>query len=200
MDLLCGSANLRAIQMTLTLFTVHPATNKSSIRDPLPRFLSGYHEISKRRETPLFQAHMHPLPSNATDPEKLKQLSKLLTLLQRYPNLDAHVGLQSNFFPRRRKIPLFRVEDGPKPVQDFLCRSLDCANRKSITPDTAPCPRIPLSSHRSRKDPDYRIPQYDIQPELLSPELIQRITDLYREDYCAFGYAAWPGARLDCSK
>lgn len=122
---------------------------------------------------------------------------KFLVVAQRGPGFDAHIGPQSWFLPKNESnVRIFKAEDGERPVQDFLCAMLECFNRKrgigesNETDSLAPsnCPRIPLSVLRDRRDPTYRLPQYDISLDMLSLDTIKRITAIFKKDFCRFGY------------
>lgn len=123
----------------------------------------------------------------------------MITLLEGRPTFDAHLAPQTWFLPKNASnVRLFRVEDGEKPVQDFLCGMLGClkaTNASDAVKDNAPrnCPRISVGHLRSRREPDYRRAQYDISLDQLPLQTVQRITALFREDYCRFGYPTKPG-------
>lgn len=186
---------LRGSPCDVDVLCAHGWICYSTIRDPIERFLSAFHEVMKRQEHLIIRGRIGALPLNATLQMKLDALEKLVAIAERNPRLDAHLGPQKHFLPKHEPVELFRLEEGGEPVNDFLCDVLQCRNRVAGRPiANRSCPRVSVKRVRSRKDAEIRMPQYDIDLRDVPLDTIRRITALFREDYCRLGYATKPGA------
>lgn len=168
------------------------------VRDPLPRFLSAFHETMMRRHDWVIRQTVPALDANATGEMKRETFERVLKLREANRTVDAHLRSQAAFLPRLAPVAIFRVEDGPESINNFLrARYKETLAAGLFTPSNssapAECPHPSLSQVRSRTDPRLHHPQYTIEVDDLTRDQKRRITRLFAEDYCRLRYSVPEG-------
>lgn len=174
-------------------------------RDPVERFLSGYYELMKRSaENPDYGSSFKPfLINNASSNEiKLSTLHRIFNLLESHEKSDPHVSPQTSFLKNRvghSVVPGLVYFELTRVHQ--ILPVLFCGAHAKYHQDV-PCPYIDLNGTRMRSREDSAFSQYIIGQGALDNELLGRIINLYKADYCWFGIPpppATPAGTIQCA-
>lgn len=180
-------ASLRQLCVTSKCFTFW--------REPVGRLLSGYHEVMRIHHTrrapsrlPSQVSHF-VLPSNASRSKVVANFERFLSAVERGAVRNANVNDQRSFvmtngqpvFPNLAAFPLTELSSQlPEVFCDAFAR---CAPGEL-------CP-VALASvdgtrNRDRSSSDYGLQQYVLDESELPTQLIVRIVNHFRSDYCLF--------------
>lgn len=173
-------------------------------RDPVDRFLSGYHEVMKRTLTEPYASSDLGIVLRALRTMNMTKLGKFAAFLSEVEAgivHDPHVGPQKTFvqssnshYPRTPSILIHDLKRSQHVVAVLLCGAY--ARCYGSHP---PCPHgqlrsslpLPLSL-RDRHAPEYGLAEFSVEQEELDVGQLHRIITLFKEDYCFFGIAMHP--------
>jgi hypothetical protein len=164
-------------------------------REPVDRFLSGYHEVM--RENHLINLRFRDLLlwENATPAQKIANIAKFLSKLERGVLHDGHVARQQDFVveDNRTAIPgltVFPLFAAVNIIPTIFCGALArCAPAAMCPTELA---EFRGDRPRARMSAEYGLKQYVLQEAELPTELVHWIVNFYRADYCRFGIPPHP--------
>ena len=173
-------------------------------RDPVDRFLSGYHEVM-RRATTKSEATMNPklllslkLPDDATDKQKIANLYRFFELVESGAFWDPHTHFQTNFLSPVKDIPQSMSNLAVFDLKrvDEVTKVLFCGAYHGFLGTNASCPMESINATPSRvRTSDYGLRQYSLSESQLDDEFIERIAKFFCPDYCYFGIPMNPRAK-----
>ena len=178
--------NLTKLCEEYTCFSAH--------RDPLERFLSGYHEIMKRK---VDSGQASVLPSEISR----QHLSDFILKVVNGKISDGHVQPQAFFFgDKARQFRMATIHWTPLEDISSLARLLVCG-KYAMYGCSGPCPIDPSNEQlhaRSRlKIPGYGIKNFTFLVSDLTPQETILLEKFYRVDFCLF--RRYPINALDCT-
>lgn len=159
-------------------------------REPVDRFLSGYHEVM--RENHLINLRFRDLLlwESATPAEKIENVAKFLSKLERGALHDGHVARQQDFVAEDNRTAVPGLAVFPLSAAATIMPTIFCGALARCAP-AATCPMeladFPSNRTRGRMSTEYGLKQYVVEEVALPAELIHRIVSFYRADYCRFG-------------
>ncbi|KAI9018389.1 hypothetical protein DFJ74DRAFT_224086 [Hyaloraphidium curvatum] len=172
----------------------------AGVRDPVDRFLSGFHYAMALRADPALRPFR--LPQGAPRSSSIAALLGVLALKENRTELDSHLLPQSAFLPRPgAPLAAFNLSHADEALRPLLCRAHACFWARRGASRAPDCPYERLERSRSKGARDALRPQYDIKASELSRGTIDRIAALFAEDYCRFSLPKHPSASraVDCT-
>ena len=187
-------------------------------RDPIERFLSGFHELMKRSESfkstlgsdwrnhmehhwlfPLLNASLE-LPQNTTHQKKMSTLQSFWDLVKKGILIDGHIQPQTDFlsmakgtFPAMSDIVYFDMRRSKSLLPFLFCG----AYSKYAANESCPYTTGKIDHSRNRFSTGYGLPQYTIHDSQLDMKFIDELTRYYRQDYCFFSIKLHPRASFE---
>ena len=161
--------NLTSICQIYTCFTLY--------RDPIDRFLSGYHEIMKRRKA-------HVPKHNATS-----HLQGFINDVISGKVGDPHVMPQFKFIKTGKSLSsrVSTILYGPVQRAGEVMETLYCGSLSKCRHNVSCNFEFPKGKTRDRFNSDYGIGNFTFTPEGLLDTQILELEKYYHMDYCLFG-------------
>lgn len=158
-------------------------------RDPVTRFLSGYHEVMKRYEEDHNHRVFTHLNPNAPHAEKIAKFESFLTRAEK-TFFDWHIKPQASFLHYNvpARVLTTSLERALPVVLTLFCeKHMMCNNNNPTCSDILTLHEALYVRHRDRSNPVYQHAQYYLTEASLTPSVVARIVKLCHVDYLRFG-------------
>lgn len=156
-------------------------------RDPVTRFLSGYHEVMKRYVADRGHRAFTPLHPNATHATKIANFESFLTRAER-SFFDWHIKPQASFlhYGVPTRVLTTSIERALPVVLTLFCEKHMMCNDNATCDGILALHEKLYDRHRDRSNPEYQHRQYHLTEAALTSSVIARIVKLYHADYLRF--------------